>query len=169
MPYLAGKELNRTAVALLKDEALATAFFEDLLTKSEGELRAAGLCDAKIEAQKCCDALAVEDLLTEESDTTRGESGLASDNLPLVKPSSSRVPLGSLLAGPRVTETQESDEGSEEEKPGLAGALSKCLTLGCPHPPLRTGACKICAAKVKNEPNTKNEQKNKRRLKDPEQ
>ena len=28
MPYLAGKDPNRTAVALLKDEALATAFFE---------------------------------------------------------------------------------------------------------------------------------------------
>jgi len=155
-------------VALLKDEALATAFFEDLLTRSESELREAGLCEAKEEAQKCCEAIAVEDL-PKESGTTRGESGLATENLPLVKPSSSRVPLGSLLAGPSVTETQESDEGSEEEKPGLAGALSKCLTLGCPHPPLRTGVCKICAAKVKNEPNAKNEQKIKRRLKDPEQ
>ena len=66
------------------------------------------------------------------------------------------MPLGSLLAGPSVNkEKQESDEGSEEEKPGLAGALSKCLTLGCPHPPLRTGVCKICAAQLQGEPVTK--------------
>ena len=61
VPYLAGEELTELSMALIKDERLATEFFEDLLQQPEEKLREAGLLFARDEAQKCEEDLKVNE------------------------------------------------------------------------------------------------------------